>query len=649
MKFLKNRIERSILVSLFLGSLLLSACSSLPSIIPNTATPTATATATAVPLKTLVVCLGDEPKSLYLYGDSSQSMWSVLESIYDGPFDTVNYEPQPVIVKEIPTQENGGVVLQSAPVSEGDLVANTEGDVVALEKGVTVFPAGCTTSSCAVTWDGTTELSLAQMSVTFKLIDGIKWSDGQPLTAADSVFSYTVAADPATNSSKALVKKTASYTAVDDTTVNWVGIPGYLTQNPSAFFWIPLPQHTLKDIAVADLATSDAAAKTPLGWGAYKIDEWKSGDHIRLVKNTNYFRASEGLPYYDVVVYRFLGNLPQADLSPILTGECDIIDSSVNMTDQIETARSLELSGKIKGYYGEGPEWEGINFGIKNSSYDDVFNPWTDRVDYFGDARTRQAIADCVDRDSIVKQYLYSQSEVPSTYLTSSHPFYVKDLPTYSYDPAAGEALLDQVGWKDTDGDPSTPRIAQGISTVFDGKPFEVNYLVADTGMDAQIAGAVAANLQTCGIKVNVQTVSSGDLYASGPEGQVFGRNFDMVQMGWTSGRLNPCFLFATSEIPSAANGWLGTKYGGVNLTGYSNDTYDQACEAYLTAGLDTQAAATANQGALMQLATDVPFIPLYFKTHMMISRPDLCGLSFDVSSRSGLKNIESFSLGTCK
>jgi len=53
----------------------------------------ATPTATAVPLKTLVVCLGSEPESLYLYGNLNPSAWSVLEAVYDGPIDTVHYQP----------------------------------------------------------------------------------------------------------------------------------------------------------------------------------------------------------------------------------------------------------------------------------------------------------------------------------------------------------------------------------------------------------------------------------------------------------------------------------------------------------------------------------------------------------------------------
>jgi ABC-type transport system substrate-binding protein len=114
MKLKIVKFVRPILASLILGSLLLSACGNLPALNPATATPTTAPTATPVPQKTLVICLGDEPSSLYLYGNSSQSMWSVLESIYDGPIDTVNYEPQPVILENIPTQENGEVTIQAA-------------------------------------------------------------------------------------------------------------------------------------------------------------------------------------------------------------------------------------------------------------------------------------------------------------------------------------------------------------------------------------------------------------------------------------------------------------------------------------------------------------------------------------------------------
>jgi peptide/nickel transport system substrate-binding protein len=152
--------------------------------------------ATPVTLKKLTVCLAEEPQSLYLYGSSTQATWSVLEAIYDGPIDTKNNEPVPVILNTLPTLDNGGVTLQSVAVTRGDKVANIEGDVVALQKGVKVFPEGCTTSSCAVEWDGTSDLKVSQMTATFKLLPNLKWSDGEPLTAADSVYSYQLTLDP---------------------------------------------------------------------------------------------------------------------------------------------------------------------------------------------------------------------------------------------------------------------------------------------------------------------------------------------------------------------------------------------------------------------------------------------------------------------
>ena len=280
---------KSLLVTLFILLITLSACA--PGA-PAGATPTAAPTAlpptpTQVPPKTLVVCLADEPEDLYLYGDTSRAKWSVLEAIYDGPLDTINFEPSPVILTELPTQENGGVTLQAVTVTEGDPVSNVTGDIVALKKGVRVFPAGCTSPDCALEWDGTSELELNQMVVNFNLIEGITWSDGEPLTAQDSVFSFTVSADPETTVTRTNIDRTFSYTALDDNTAQWIGQPGYLTLNPAAFFWFPLPQHALASLTPEQMVSDPMATRHPLGWGAYILDEWVGGDHIRLVKNPN--------------------------------------------------------------------------------------------------------------------------------------------------------------------------------------------------------------------------------------------------------------------------------------------------------------------------------------------------------------------------
>ncbi len=647
-----HKLLGNITLVLIASVMALSACSgktsqATPSVV--TSEPTAAPTPTAKATSKLTVCLGEEPQTLYLYAGSSQAMWSVLEAIYDGPIDTQNNTPVPVILNDLPTLDNGGVKLQSVAVSQGDKVANTEGDVVSLQAGVKVFPEACTMESCAVTWDGTSALNLVQMTADFSLLAGLKWSDGEALTADDSVYSYQLSADPSTKVVKTNIERTSTYEAVDAQTVKWTGIPGYLTTRPSSFFWLPQPKHLLATQTAAELNTADITNKTPMGWGAYQIAEWIPGSEIRLVKNPNYFKASEGLPKFDELVYRFLPTVPNADLSPLVNGECDIMDTSTGLADQIQTVRELELAGKLTSYFGQGPAWEAINFGIKPATYDAVYNPYEDRQDFFGDARTRQAFAACINRPAIIKDVLFSQSQIPPTYLPLTNPLAVQGLPVIGYDTAAGIQLLEEVGWKEQDGDPNTPRTAAGVNNVFNGTPLSVAYSVADTEQNRQIAQIVVSSLKDCGVEVTPQFLAPSELLAAGPDGLLFGRKFDLAQLGWSSGTLPSCFLYSTSEIPTEANGWMGTKYGGVNLTGYSNPDYDSACAAMLKSGLDSATFNQDNQITQQILANDLPMLPLFYQIKAMASRVDLCGLSLDTSSRSGLSSIENLEISkTC-
>jgi len=645
-------ILKGLTLLMVVGILLLSSCSGggktasqSTEIVQATQAPTPT----PEPKTRLTVCLGEEPKSLYLYGNSSQAMWSVLEAIYDGPIDTQDNTPVPVILKDLPTQENGGVQLGSVTVSRGDRVANVEGDVVALQAGVKVFPAGCTSAECAIEWDGESDLNLVQMSASFTLLPGILWSDGQPLTAADSVFSYQVSADPDTKVTKTLLDRTADYSAQDESTVKWTAIPGFLTTSPSSYFWIPLPRHTLESYSAKDLNTIDETTKKPLGWGAYQIAQWTPGSEILLQKNPNYFRASEGLPKFDELVFKFLPTVVDADLSPLVNGECDILDPSVGLEDQIQTVRELETAGKLRSYFGQGPAWTGINFGIKPASYDGVYNPYEDRADFFSDIRVRQAFAYCIDREKIIKDVLFSQSQIPAAYLPPTNPLLVAGLPVIGHDAAMGNQLLDQVGWRDFDFDPATPRTASGVNNVFNDTEFSISYMATDTTQNRQIADIVVSSLGECGVKVEPKLVSPAELLAAGPDGPLFGRNFDLAQLSWSTGNVPSCFLYASSEIPTAANDWLVAKYGGVNLTGYSNPEYDAACTGMLAAGLDQAAFEQDNQATQQILANDLPVLPLFYNLKVMAARVDLCGLSMDTSARSALRGIEGLEISsTC-
>jgi peptide/nickel transport system substrate-binding protein len=219
--------------------------------------------ATPAPPRSLVICLGQEPDTLYPYGSAARSMWAVLEAVYDGPFDTLQFGAEPVILQDVPSFENGDAVITPVEVAAGDEVLDDTGELVALNAGVRVLPSGCSGPDCAVSWDGSSPLQMDRLVLRYRLLPGLTWSDGTALTASDSIFSYEVTLDPATPVSRRLLYRTASYTALDETTVEWQGVPGFMPTRFDSLFWLPLPRHALSGITPAQLLTAEESSRRP--------------------------------------------------------------------------------------------------------------------------------------------------------------------------------------------------------------------------------------------------------------------------------------------------------------------------------------------------------------------------------------------------
>ena len=74
-------------------------------------------------------------------------------------------------------------------------------------------------------------------------------------------------------------------------------------------------------------------------------------------------------------------------------------------------------------------------------------------------------------------------------------------------------------------------------------------------------------------------------------------------------------------KFPTAKNSWVGTKYGGVNLTGFSNEDYDAACSRQLSAGLNTDAFSADNQITQQIFNAELPVLPLFYHLKVMAAR----------------------------
>ena len=188
-------------------TLILAACGPKPTEalpVPDALTGTPTPPTTPEPdSRSLTVCLGDEPSTLYLYGNLNAAARSVLSAVYDGPMDVAGYEHEAVILDKVPNLEDGDAQVNPVSVHEGDTVVDSNGDVVTLSAGTRIRPEGCRSDSCAVNYDGSSVIEMDQMVVTFTMLEDLTWSDGEPLTADDSVYSYELASNASTPTLKA--------------------------------------------------------------------------------------------------------------------------------------------------------------------------------------------------------------------------------------------------------------------------------------------------------------------------------------------------------------------------------------------------------------------------------------------------------------
>ncbi|MBI5840568.1 MAG: hypothetical protein HZB19_10745 [Chloroflexi bacterium] len=638
---LRQRLANQL--TLILVIFILAACglpvgSDEPTAVP-TQTPPPLPTPTPAP-RELTVCLGEEPNTLYPYGGPNAAARSVLAAVYDGPIDMVAYEYQPVILTQIPSLENGDAQISPITVQAGGQVVDADGNLVLLEKGLRVRPAGCRADDCIITYDGTTPLEMDQMIVTFRLRPDVTWSDGTPLTADDSVYAFTLASDASAVTNTHLIDRTQTYEAADAQTIQWWGKPGFVDATYFTNFFAPAPKQAWNEFPAGQLTTIDISSRTPMGWGPYVIQEWAAGNHIRLAKNPYYFR--EGYPKFDTLTYRFIAD-PNTALSELVAGRCDILDPTVRLDGQAALLKEMQEGEQAQSFFTPGMTIEWLGLGITPASYDDGYDTvfGKDRPDIFSDPRMRQAITYCLDRKKIVDTVLFGITSVPNTYIPPEHPLYDPNIAPVPFDTTAGITLLEQAGWRDTDGNPSTPRQAVSVKNIGAGTPLLLNYYTTTATQRRQVTDILTQSLAQCGIGLNVQYFSQNDLYTSGPDGLLFGRRFDLIEyaMG-VNGIEPPCEWFTSAEIPSASNSWIGT-----NVAGYKNSEYDAYCRAATLALPDDPAYAESYLQTENIFATDLPAIPLYYRLRVAAARPDVCHFDLDPSANP-MWNIEAIDKG---
>ncbi len=607
-----------------------AACGGQPpavAVVP-TASPQPTVTPvppTAVPApRVLTVCLENEPASLYIFSAAGRGWNHVQEALRDGPIDRRSFGRQPIILERLPDWENGDVTLESVVVAAGAGLVTADGDLDRVAAGVPYW----TPDLERVLARADTAVTTIQMRVTFRLREDVRWSDGAPLTADDSVFGFEIGSAAETPGSKLAAWRTASYSASDAHTITWVGQPGYYPADVLESLAEPLARHAYGNLDAAQLLADEQANRAPLGWGAFRVAQWEPG-LLRLVRNKYYFRAAEGLPRVDEVHFRTLPDESVA-LSAVAGGECQIAvrDSWEAWEDSADALLAAQSSGQLAVQLVPGPVLEQLGFGI-------LMAPGMQRkagADLFQAVALRQALAHCVDREALADAAQWGQGSAAAGFVPAAQP--LQPAPAGSalpdFDVERAQALLQDAGWLPA-GD-SGVRFKQGRALRL---RYAVNFPLSNSGFLRQaVAELLRTQLRACGVDLQVQPFTSADLYGEFPAGVLFGRQFDLAQFAWLQPGEPRCELFTSAELPGAANP------GGSNYTGYRSAAYDSACSTARFAR--TRAAAQAAHAAAQQLLIDeLPALPLFFRLRIGVAQPGVRGLQLDASQPSPLWNIE--------
>ncbi len=640
---LKNELVRQLTVASVLtliGVVLLGTCAPPTTVVQTVEVPGPTVVVTATPEPTrtpgpttLTVCQVGEPESLYLYGGSYAAR-NVLEAIYDGPIDHRSFDFQPVILEKLPTLEEGDAYFQTVTVQAGDRVVDVTGEVVTLQQGTQVFPdhtcRDAANPQCVVTFDGSTPMEMERMIVSWTLKDGVTWSDGEPVTADDSVYSYELACHPDTPSSKYICDRTFSYAAAGKRTVVWTGLPGFVDDLYATNFFSPLPRHLWEKqlrATPADLLSRAESTRQPIGWGPFRITEWVQGDHIALERNPLYFRAGEGLPRVDRLVFRFAPNAERV-VAMLMAGECDLALPGDGAEPLLPFLKEAEGRGLLRLVTSVSDQWEHLEFGINPAAT-------YKRPDFFEDVRVRQAFAHCIDRRALVDEITLGLGQVADVYIPPDHPLYAGDrLTRWTYDPPMGRALLAEAGWADRDGNGVLE--AYNVTGIRAGTPFSVTLLTVQG--DAQqevIARILRANLADCGVQVTVDSRPVREFFADGPLGPVFGRQFDLALFTWRNEAEPPCYLYLTEETPDQGD------WGRPNASGFSNAEYDAVCRAARAALPGTFEYRNFHAEAQRIFTEQLPALPLFWRVRLTVARPEVENFTLDPFEESELWNIE--------
>lgn len=466
-------------------------------------------------------------------------------------------------------------------------------------------------------------------SVTWKLKQDVKWSDGEPFTADDVLFTYQFISNPEVKAQSIgfyravfkveVIDKYTVKVKFNDVNPAWslpfVGSTGLI-----------IPRHIFEDYNGPNAADAPANIQ-PVGTGPYrvlppgiKIQEVlflgnELVDTNKIVFEPNPFFREPDKPFFSRIELRGGGTVKEAARLALQTGE---VDFAWNL--QVDAATLSQLATEGQGEMIPVPQSfvERIYFNFTDPNH---VAPSGERSSldfphpFFSDLKVRQAFTYAVDREAIAA--LYGAAFQPTSNILVSPAKYNSPNTTFEYNLEKAAALLDEAGWVDTNDD--------GIRDK-DGKEMEVEFQTSANPLRQETQRIIQRALKSIGVDVEINVIDSGSFFDPAPDNPNTAYHFYADLQMYNDGNPNPdpgsyMEFLTTDQIPQKSNKWVGE-----NVGRWQNPDYD-ALYQQSTTEIDpdkrTQLFIEMND----KIIEDAAIIPLVHRARVIGVNPNLTGV----------------------
>ena len=359
---------------------------------------------------------------------------------------------------------------------------------------------------------------------TFHIRKGVTWQDGEPLTAKDVAFSLNYIVENQLDSYATYTKLIERAEVVDDYTVRVV------CSKPKAnmlrVYMYVLPEHIWSKVDPKIVEVSYKSSPPLIGSGPFQCVEWKKGQYVRMVANDSYWR---GAPHIDEIIFEFYTN-PDVMAQELRSGRLDGAEG---------------LPGATFPAIEDDPNLEAIPYNVLTWDYL-CFNCYADPASkghpVLRDVKFRQALAWAVDRQKCADLGYGGYAEPGTTIITpgqwpADFDAHYEPTPqeTFGFDLDKARQLLDEAGYRDTDGD--------GVRE-YKGKPIRLRLNARSDSQASQIQGKlIAGSFRDIGLTIDYTVIDPGALsdllYATTDGGNTYAPDYDMYLWDW-GGYIDP-------------------------------------------------------------------------------------------------------------